>query len=188
MPLSIWSTLMPLALISWAAVRNGQSWSKVASESYPPMNQIQSGQYYTSGCVHLVIVQRHVDDVLQNTSLNSTQSLISLFLYYNSLSCYMYMLHIWHIWIVIVATKCLCQKAGFTTLWGNSATCTPDGGKANTTTTAKLKGQNRHPLIFYGCCDNTDQYKLNCVLSTPCFSQYLTPASWKKKNTGLVNN
>lgn len=51
---------------------------------------------------------------------------------------------------VFVADKQrLYQKAGFITR-GNRATCTPDGGKANTTM-AKLKGHNRYQIIFYGC-------------------------------------
>lgn len=46
------------------------------------------------------------------------------------------------------------------------------------TRTAKLKGHNQHPTIFYGCDDNVDQWELNYVPA--CFNQYLTLASGQK--------
>lgn len=152
------------------------------------MNQIRCGRCYTSGwCLNLVIVQRHVDDVGKSsrTTHKAAHSLLSVCFYHNSLSCYIFIQQILIQNVFLADKRHLSQKAGFTTQ-GNRATCTPNGGKANTTTTTKLKGQNRYPIIFYGCRENTDQYELNCVFSTPCFSQYLSQASFQKKDTNVL--
>lgn len=69
----------------------------------------------------------------------------------------------------------------------HKAICAADGCKTDTARTAKLKGQNRQPIIFYDCGDNADWQELNYVLSTPCFSKNLTPASGQKKDTGIIN-
>lgn len=70
----------------------------------------------------------------------------------NTLLCYLTIL------FLNALIKPLYQTAGFTTR-GNGAICIPDGSKADTTWTAQIKGQYQHPIMFYGCRDNTDQYE-----------------------------
>lgn len=74
---------------------------------------------------------------------------------------------------VFMTDQSLYQKAGFTTQ-GNRAICSPGSCKKDTTRTAELKGQDRHPIIFYGS-------------PSTGHSQYLSPASSQKIDTGVVS-
>lgn len=166
MPWFIWSTPMLSRPISWAAVTSGQSWSEAAGESCgmnPIVGRSEWHRWVFSALGCSSVTRGRCEETFQNASPSS------LFLYYNSLYIYINV-YIWHILMfsVFVADKRFYQTAGYIT----RATCAPDGGEANTTTTARLKGQQGHPIILYGCHDNVAQYELNCALSTPCFHIY----------------